>query len=440
MKRIIESCLQGGARSAQLFSLETRSDAFSWSAGRLEKISSESITGHNLTVNGDGRQISLVFTGTGEGVASRAHELLPHAGKAEYDFPSSLEPAEVEGVDERLWEVDKAEVMAMGERLMTKAQAFDPAASVGGGVGRSRETRRIVNGHGLEVETRRDYFSIGVSLSTARAGDIVQVGASRSVNRLADLEEEILDELRLEWDRGSEVVELEPGIMPVLLLPSAVAQLSFALDGLKGSSFYMGTSPFVDRLGEAIVDERISLVDDALLADGRLSHAFDDEGVAGQRNVLVDRGVLKKPILNLRSASKLDMAPTGNGLRNKHIFNEKDFSLGPGETWTNLVMSTGEASLEELLSEMKEGFAISSMFGLIMGNTLVGEVNTSVDTGYRIRDGKFCGRVKGRAIGSNVYDLLGKHLQAMENRLHVEAAVAGSFHVPHVLLKDVNIA
>jgi len=46
------------------------------------------------------------------------------------------------------------------------------------------------------------------------------------------------------------------------------------------------------------------------------------------------------------------------------------------------------------------------MYGLIMGNTVMGEINTSIDLGFAIRDGKVVGRVKGRAIGSNIYDLL----------------------------------
>ena len=440
MKRIVDACLAEGASSAQIFTLDDRSESFGWSAGRLDKISSENIVGHNLTVNGDGRQISLAFTGDGDGAAARAAELLPHAGKAEYDFPEALEPAVVDGPDEAIWATEKSALMAMGERLLERARSLDPEASVGGGVGRSRQRRRITNSKGVEVETTRDFFSIGVSLSTASAGDIFQIGASRAANRMADFEDEIFEELRVDWERGREVVSLEGGAMPVLLLPSAVAQLSFAMAGLMGNAFHTGTSPFVGRIGEAIMDEGLSLVDDGTMAGGRLSHAFDDEGTAGQRTVLVRDGVLVGPIVNLRSAAKLDLAPTGNGLRNKFIFNEKDFTLGAAEGWTNLRLEGGTVPLEDMLASVDEGIAIASMFGLVMGNTVQGEVSSSIDTGYRIRKGRIAGRVKGRAIGANLYTLLTENLEAVEDRLHEEAGVAGSFHVPHVLLKDVRIA
>jgi predicted Zn-dependent protease len=94
--------------------------------------------------------------------------------------------------------------------------------------------------------------------------------------------------------RGRDAQELPAGRYPVILEPAAVAGLwAWLIWSLNAKSYVKGTSPFVGKLGQAIVDERMTLRNIPDHAD-LLGEGFTHEGLPSTASVWIDRGVLKQ--------------------------------------------------------------------------------------------------------------------------------------------------
>ena len=85
------------------------------------------------------------------------------------------------------------------------------------------------------------------------------------------------------------------------------------------------------------------------------SRLFDGEGLAVQRRVMVDDGVLTGWFLDLASAAKLEMTPTGNARRG--------LGSAPSPGASNFYIENSTISRDALIAEIDEGFLITEMIG-----------------------------------------------------------------------------
>jgi predicted Zn-dependent protease len=166
------------------------------------------------------------------------------------------------------------------ENLMAAGIVSSSVSSVG-----------IAAGNGLfGYEARADArFSL-----TVQAGDATgwSAAAHRSVDHLK-IQERTLAAIN-KAKRGRDLSELPPGRYPVILEPAAVAGLwSWLLGSLDARSYEKGTSPFANKLGQRIVDERLSLQNLPGHAD-LLGIGFTHEGLPSESSVWIDHGVLKQ--------------------------------------------------------------------------------------------------------------------------------------------------
>lgn len=95
----------------------------------------------------------------------------------------------------------------------------------------------------------------------------------------------------------------------------------------------------------------ITLIDDATLAGGFGSYAFDDEGTAAARTVLVDGGNVAAPYSDRASAAALRVAATGNGRRPTPL---QPVRPAP----SNLQLAGGTPTAEQLVGDVSRGLSI----------------------------------------------------------------------------------
>src|SRR5262249_11620897 len=108
--------------------------------------------------------------------------------------------------------------------------------------------------------------------------------------------------------------EVEPGKYTVILEPSAVLDLmAFLWSDFTGPSHDDKVSCFLDKPGQRVLGENISIADDCFhpLQAGA---PFDGEGTQRQVLQLVENGVIKSLVHGRRSAHKLCCDPTGHSL------------------------------------------------------------------------------------------------------------------------------
>ncbi len=139
---------------------------------------------------------------------------------------------------------------------------------------------------------------------TVQAGDATgwSAAAHRSIDHLK-VQERTLNAIN-KAKLGRDVRELAPGRYPVILEPAAVAGLWNALFwSLDAKSYEKGTSPFANKLGQRILDERLTLQNLPGHAD-LFGVGFTTDGLPSEAAVWIDRGVLRELSYDRYTAAK----------------------------------------------------------------------------------------------------------------------------------------
>jgi len=129
------------------------------------------------------------------------------------------------------------------------------------------------------------------------------------------------------------------------------------------------------------MSDKITIVDDPLHRDAINLQPFDDEGVACYRKTVVEKGVFKTLLHNLKTAKYFKTTSTGNGFK-------PSVAATVNVSGTNLLIEPGEKTLAQLVSETQEGLLITELAGLHAGaNPITGDFSAQ-SSGFLIKDGK----------------------------------------------------
>ena len=149
--------------------------------------------------------------------------------------------------------------------------------------------------------------------------------------------------------------EAHHGPCRVLLKPQAVITLmaTYGHFVLGATGYATGRSAVAGRLGERVVSDLLSLVDDGADADG-LPSGFDAEGNVRRRTQLIDHGVLTGVVSDRRRAAVTGGIPTGHAVPDGWRF-------GGDPSPSNLLLAPGDATDEELLSDCGSGLVVNRL-------------------------------------------------------------------------------
>jgi PmbA protein len=344
----------------------------------------------------------------------------------------------VECFDPQVEQLDAEQLIRLGEEIVEKVESYDSELQVEVSVNRSVEEIRLLNTSGLQVEDRRTSFEISVEVTRAREGDILVVYDAASSRRREDVDGLALAGRIIQRLRWAEVIAESPSrAMPVVFTPRGTLVLLLPLTlGLNGRLVYMGTSPLGDRLGQVAFDQRLTLVDNGCLDFASRSAPYDDEGISTAEKHLIEEGVVRQFLYDLRTAAQAETQPTGNGFKFGGLFGGGGFRRPPGVTPATWLVPPGDRSLEEILGELDEALLVEQVIGLGQGNILAGEFSNNVSVGFLVRKGEIVGRVKNTMIAGNVYDLMGEKLIALSDRAEW---VYGILRAPAVAVDGVSV-
>ena len=227
---------------------------------------------------------------------------------------------------------------------------------------------------------------------TGAAGD-----AARSLEAL-DVERVIADAA----DRATRLLgatKPPSGKISILLEPRlAMTLLGIVADMVDGESVFKGRSPFADRVGEQIASPLLTFVDDPTDSRSIAATAYDGEGLACRRNVLIDAGNLGAFLHNSYTGRRAGTASTGSALRGSRSL--------PGVGAQVLVMEPGARSFDELVASVDHGLYVSGFSGLHSGvNPVSGDFSVGAD-GLMIRNGAIAEPVREMTLASTIQRLL----------------------------------
>lgn len=433
---VVGRALKAGADAAEAVLAHRSALSVSVRLGALEEVEREESRDLGLRVFIGRRQAVVSASDLSEPTRERLVErAVSMARLAPEDPYASLAPVErLAGpvrADLDLFDPTDLDAEALEARA---SQAEDAARAVpgvtksdGGSASVSRGEWALVTSHGFEGRHRGSSFSAAAGVIAERDGVMEIGGEGRSTRHLSDLPAP--DAIGAEAGRRAVsqlgARKLSSRTSPVILENRVAMQLIGPLIGaIAGPAVARGVSFLKDRMGETILSEAFSLIDDPLRARGIGSTPFDDEGVAVQPLTLVEAGVLKSWLLNTSAAAQLGLETTGHASRGL---------AGPaGVSGHNLTVQPGDRSLKDLMSDAGTGLLVTSMFGPSL-NPNTGDWSAGVG-GQWFENGEIVHAVNEITIAGNLLSLYRRLTPG------ADLALRGASNSPSLLIDAVAIA
>ncbi len=426
MRKIIEKALAKGAERCEVFYLNSLETEVEYEASKLKNLSNTEETGFALRLVKDGR-MGYATTTKADGLDRLVDDAIATSAcgeTAEFGFAGATDIADAKLVDERIKELSIEEMMKRSEDAIAKVLDYEGEINAESGTKRRIQTTSVVTSEGFESTQERTLYQFYIAGRLIEGDNMLDAGGYYGGTAMDEGGPRLVDETIEDFRNGRTNVSVTMNY------------------GVDGSIVERGISPLTGKLGETIFDERVSLYDDGLMETGYSTALFDDEGVPMQRTALIENGVLKNFLTDLRTAAKLDLPHTGNGLKLKRLIQTKELGKMPTTEITNWEMAGGETPYAELLAGVGDGVIVDSIMGIMMGNLVAGDFSGNVAFGLKVEGGKIVGRVKDTMIAGNIYKLLKDQLVDLSREVTRVGLMGfiGSHHYPHLLLKDVSIS
>ncbi len=327
-------------------------------------------------------------------------------------------PDGVAAADLDLWDASVADVstddkVAMALDLERRVRAGDPRirqvlsadygdervevalASTTGIRSTTRRTAAFLSAMAIAGEGVDSHTGVGYSVARGFAGLEPDRAASDAIVRSCRM----LGAKKVPSDRLT--VVFDPRVVSTLL-----SVISSALSGeavVKGRSFFAG------RLGEKVATGSFTLVEDPTDLRAFSAAAYDAEGLACRRTVLIDSGTLEGFLYDTVSARRAGTASTGSAVRG-------GYAGTPGPGCRALVLQPGHHDQQAILAAVGEGVFVQSVTGVHSGvNPVSGDFSVGIE-GLMIRDGELAEPVREVTVASTLQRML-------QSVLHVGADI-----------------
>ncbi|UWP95141.1 TldD/PmbA family protein [Aliiroseovarius crassostreae] len=215
------------------------------------------------------------------------------------------------------------------------------------------------------------------------------------------------------------------GAFPVLYDERVSASLiGHLLAATNGAMIARGSSWARDLLGKEVLPVGLDLIEDPLRPRITGSRPFDGEGLATRRRKIIDAGVLTGWTLDLATADKLAMESTANASRGT--------SSPPGPSISNVALTQGPQSREDLIREMGTGLIVTSMIGSTI-NPTTGDYSRGA-SGFWVENGEIAYPVNECTIAGNLIEMLRSLVPANDAEPHLSRLV------PSLLVDGMTLA
>jgi PmbA protein len=197
---------------------------------------------------------------------------------------------------------------------------------------------------------------------------------------------------------GGRMVESQ--VVPVVFDPQMSAWLlGFLGRCLSGALVARRASFLTDKLGTAVGNPLVNIVDDGLLVGGRATVPFDGEGVPSRKTAVFDQGVLKSYLVDTYWGRKLKHPSTGSD----------------GGT-TNFYWAAGASRPEEIIRSVDKGLYFTRFLGLGTEPT-TGDISVGA-FGLWIEKGELTYPVSEITVSANLGTML-KNVEMVGNDLEL---------------------
>ncbi|MBN1293259.1 MAG: TldD/PmbA family protein [Candidatus Latescibacteria bacterium] len=415
--------------SAEVFAVETSNMDVTFESGKLKNAEYKGISGIALRVIKNGR---IGFSSSTD--PERFNEMVEHAcasskfgKKVEFEFPCQLPAEEIITFDPAIESFTPQKAVEEGQKAVHELLGSVPKGLTDVHISASTGNVRIANTSGLDISYRVSGFDHAVTSVIIDGDSILWIGDGGSYGTLDIRTDEYIKKISGLAKMAKKKAPRSSGKMPVIFTAQEMPNILQSIElGVDGKRLLKGDSPLIGREGENILG-RITITDDPFKKGAPASRPYDDEGVPSRRNVLFENGQFKSFLFDLDTAQKTGNVTTASA--------ERGSLSTPSIGISNLVMSPGNSSLDEMIADIAEGVIVYGVLGGGQSNLLAGDFALNIMLGFLVSGGEIKGRLIDTMVSGNVYSAF-KSVVSMGSQLHE----VGSLFIPDVLFPELSIS
>lgn len=269
--------------------------------------------------------------------------------------------------------------------------------------------------------------SVSASVLAGEGGQMQRDSAWHWVRHLPELDapEEIGRKAGERATARLGATKLPSGPLPVVFDPRVGGGLiGHFLGAIAGPAIARRTSFLLEKLGQQVFADGITIRDEPHRIRGLRSRPFDGEGLPTSPRALVEDGVLTTWMLDSASARQLGLEPTGHAAR----------GVGgpPGVSASNVHIEPGKASRADLIGGIKRGLYVTELIGMGV-NGVTGDYSRGA-SGFLIEDGALVRPVAEITIAGNLKEMF-RNMTAADD-LEFRYAV----NAPTLLVEGMTVA
>jgi PmbA protein len=201
-------------------------------------------------------------------------------------------------------------------------------------------------------------------------------------------------------------IKFKDGKYPVFFIDGSQL-LGKLKESFVAEQYCLGAALYSGKLNQQILSPKFSLFDVNYSPEHSIYRKFDEEGTVRAMSdlPLIENGVMKNIVSNLRDAKKYGVEATGNGIRS--------FDSGVMTSFNRLMIGKGTRSTETILKDLPECIIV------FMGDggdfTDKGDFSTPLQLSYLMKNGKIVGRLPQMTVKTTTADMFGSRLLEIAN-------------------------
>ena len=397
--KALETAKSLGAQNASASIARTQELNITWREGKIENITSSGQSGLSIALFVDGRYGSYSTTDLRpESINDLIKNAINMTRLLQEDPARTLPDPErykdranidLELYDTNVAAVTPNQLVKCCSELEAECQKHNelPISSISVEYGVQLYKIYKANTNGFEGDNNGTTIngSCGITMND---GEKKSAGGALTMSRfLADLRSPkvVADEAAVfgKYVLGQKKINSKP--RTIVLDPRVSGSMvSMFLSPLHTSALINKKSYFLDKIDQVMASPLFDLHDMPFIKRGLSSKLFDGEGMSCKEVTIFEAGKLKQYFLNTYGANKLGLKATSGGT-------------------TNLVLTPGKRSLDEIIADVKDGIYIFSLMG---GNsdTARGDFSYGI-VGVAIENGKLTTPISEMNISGNYLEL-----------------------------------
>ncbi len=428
-EELIKIGITNGADFVEIYDENSYSKSYIFNDSKLDSINSNNIKGIGIRVikNGD-----VYYSSTNNKSFENVKEIINNLTNTFFSKEENIKEIKLSNIKDKKQKVkmahesinveEKKKILSKLDKSVRKYSELIQQVMLG--FIENDKTYIIANSNGKYIQTNkvttRFIANIYVEKDGKKENEFTDYATGTGYEFLdkIDLNKKVLDCCKSAIKK-LDAVNIKGGEMPVIIAPGfgAVIFHEACGHGLEATSVAPKISVFKDDLGKKIASDKVTLIDDGTIENGWGSNLIDDEGNETEKNILIEKGILKKFLVDEINTKKLSQKANGCGRR-------QNYTYAPTSRMSNTYLLPGKDKIEDMVKSIEYGVYCERMSGGSV-NPATGEFNFAVETASLIEKGKITKKIKGITLIGTSKEVL-KNVEMISDDLELAGGYCGS--------------